>query len=228
MKTQLSLLQKGISEAVSHLSNTDIAERLPYIELALCDYEFFEENPAELFDQTPADALLARSHQESPEEISEQLALLAVYLANRMESENRSNDIRLLNYANQALNLSRHYRERAEKQKTEIQEVLAESQREKNSKTNELLNDKKYRRNRSLRDRALQLYPQACEELRQNGKRITYDSIAVHMWPTVEPHNQLPDGTPIIGRHGDPHAQLVKWFQKAVRDKQIPSPRKLK
>lgn len=231
MNSEFNKLKKSVLSLVSQLPKDDIRVKLLITEYILSDYDFFEDSE-EIVKLVPVDVLnnyleTFYIKDENEKLYSEWFAILSLYFLEKID-EKPIDRRRLLNFSNHAYNQALKCGRRASRIDEEIKRRKQAENKDKNIK----LNIEKHKPNRLLKKIVFREYKVAYKQLKQEGKRVTYDAIAKRILPIIEKHNIHPNtGEKIIGRDkkdgtpGDVLGTLVKWFSEGVRKKLLKSPR---
>lgn len=232
-KSQYKVLLKDLDKVLISISEKEIKQLLPQIELFLIESNVFGEYEEidEIGECHPTEILRGQLIQISDQkELAKWYAILALYLAKEIENRKKQNDLNIVNYALHAINISKSYSDDAEVQKKQIKRKIRKSRSREGTESNK----KRYETLNRLKKAAFGHYEPAIEELqsrRRSAKkrtlddRTTYKNTAKIIFPKIVDLNEDKHGKKLIGRNGDPVGSLARILSEAAQAGHIKSTR---
>lgn len=221
-KSQFKLLLEELDKVLISISEKEIEQILPQIELFLIECNVFGEYEEidEPDKSRPTDILRGQLiFIYDNEELAKWYAILALYLKNEIDKRNRQDDIELVHCAIDAINVAKQHLERV---KFDLS-LKARGAKEHESKKGTKRSKKRYVTLDKFKKIANQKYEPAIYELHAEGNKISYVNIAAKVYPDIKEHNRGKSGAKLIGRNGDPVGSLATLYEKAVAKKKLKS-----
>ena len=224
-KSQYEILLEELNKVLCFVSEKEIRQTLPQIELFLCESNVFGdyEEIDEPDERHPVEILRGQLiHIDDDRELAKWYAILALYLAKEIENRKKQNDLKIVNYALHAINVSKSHFVEAEAQKEQLERGIKQHQ----SKIGTKANIKGYEPLYRFKNEAFARYESAIEELqrRQNNQktttkdnRVTYENVAEILYPQIAHLNKDKNNKKLIGRNGDPIGSLARILEEAAQ-----------
>lgn len=221
-KSQYEILLEELNKVLCFVSEKEIRQTLPQIELFLCESNVFGdyEEIDEVGQFQPTSVLRGQLIQiDDEKELAKWYAILALYLSKEIEKRNKQNELKVVHYAIHAINVARHHLDGAKRDLMLKTQGAKEHESQKGTKRSK----KRYAPLDVFKQIANQKYEPAIYELYAEGTKITYENIAAKVYPEIEDDNRDKSGAKLIGTNGDPVGSLADLYVKAVADKILKS-----
>ena len=231
--SQYKYLLNELDAAPSFISEIEIEEMLPQIDLLLFEFNIFgdSEEIDEVSEFLPSHIL---GDQLGPEYNKDGLAkwywVLAIYLANEISKRNMKGNDQWVGEAINAINQSKIYFSKHELRMRQLEREIGEARSVEGTKSN----NKRYESLNTMKQAAYDHYESAISELQmrrqlENKKtkenRLTYRNAAELIYPKIAHLNKDQNGQKLIGRNADPVGSLAKILKESARKGNLKSTR---
>ena len=231
--SQYEYLLNALDSAPFSISEIELNEMILQIDFFLFEFNVFgdSEEIDEVSDLLPTDIL---ADQLAPEFSKEGLArwywALANYLRREISNRGLTGNVRWVNEAINAINLSATNFSKHELHTRRLEREIRLARSSEGTQSN----NKRYAPLDFLKQAAFGQYEPAITELelqRKSGKkktdesRTTYQNIARIITPKITHLNKDHNGQRVIGRNGDPVGSLARILKEAVAEGKLRSTR---
>ncbi len=232
-KSQYKVLLEELDKVLISISEKEIKQLLPQIELFLIESNLFGEYEEidDVGEYQPTEILRGKLFFiDSKEELAKWHAILALYLAKEIDKRKEQDNSKLVNYTLHAINVSKSYLSKAETQSKQLEKRIKKGRSSEATESNK----KRYEYLNILKKAAVDKFESAIEELQLRRRiekkntsenRSTYKNAAKIIYPKIAYLNKDKNGQKIIGRNGDPVGSLERILKEAASKDDLKSTR---